>query len=396
MSMNKKTLSQIDVTGKRVLVRVDYNVPVKDGVVGDTLRITASFPTIKYLLDHGCSMVLLAHLGEPKGAPEDRFSLRPVAEKASELLGRHIEFIPDCIGKVVTERADSLQPGEIILLENVRFHQEELDNDADFGAQLAALGEIYVNDAFAVDHRKQASLVAITKYLPSVAGLLVEKEVDTILDALDSPKRPLIAIIGGSKVSSKLDVLNNLMEKVDVLMLGGAMANTFFLAAGEQIGKSFAEPELVDAARHVLAQASEHDVEVILPQEVVVSKSIEAAVDVRRVKIEDVQPDEYILDVGVEFASALKTAISQGGTIIWNGPVGLSEIPEFTNGSRSVAEVAISSGATTIIGGGDTAAFVDNAGMHDKFSWVSTGGGASLELMSGKKLPGIEALEDQS
>ncbi len=392
--MKKKTLRQIDVSGKRVVVRVDYNVPVKDGVVGDTLRITASFPTIKYLLDHGCSIVLMSHLGEPKGAPEEQYSLRPVAEKASELLGRHIEFLSDCIGREVDDRIAKMQSGEIVLLENVRFHQEELDNNADFAAKLASHGEIYVNDAFAVDHRTQSSVVAITEYLPSVGGLLVELEVDTITDALDTPKRPLVAIIGGAKVSSKLDVLNNLMEKVDVLMLGGAMANTFILAAGHSVGKSMAEPDLVDAAHEVLAAAKEHDVEVILPQEVVVSKSIEVAKNVRHVDISEVAEDDYILDIGAEFASTLKTAISQGGTIIWNGPIGLTELPEFTAGSRAIAEVAIGSGAKTIIGGGDTAAFVDNAGLHDRFSWVSTGGGASLELMSGKKLPGIEALED--
>jgi 3-phosphoglycerate kinase len=392
--MKKKTLRQIDVTGKRVLVRVDYNVPVKDGVVGDTLRITASFPTIKYLLGHGCSIVLMSHLGEPKGAPEDRYTLKPVAEKASELLGRHIEFISDCVGSEVDERIAKMHPGEIILLENVRFHQEELDNDAAFGKKLAMHGEVFVNDAFAVDHRNQASVVAVTEYLPSVAGLLVEKELETITAALDSPKRPLIAIVGGAKVSSKLDVLNNMMEKVNVLMLGGAMANTFFLAAGENIGKSLAEPDLIDAAKKVLASAKKHDVEVILPQEVVVSKSIERPEDVRRISIEEVADDDFILDVGKEFATALKTAISQGGTIIWNGPVGLTELPEFSEGSRAIAEVAIASGAQTIIGGGDTAAFVDNVGLHDRFSWVSTGGGASLELMSGKKLPGIEALMD--
>lgn len=390
--MNKRTLSQIDVTGKRVLVRVDYNVPVKDGVVGDTLRITASFPTIKYLLDNGCSIVLMSHLGEPKGAPEDQYSLRPVAEKASELLGRHIEFISDCIGNSVEDRVSNIQPGEILLLENVRFHQEELDNDAEFGAKLASYGEIFVNDAFGVDHRNHASVVAVTKYLPSVAGLLVEKEIDTITAAIDSPTRPLVAIVGGAKVSSKLDVLNNLMEKVDVLMLGGAMANTFLLAGGHSIGKSLAEPDLIEEANNVLASAKKHDVEVILPQEVVVSTSFESPENVRRVKIEDVAANEYILDVGSEFANVLKTAISQGGTVIWNGPVGLTEIPEFAEGSRAIAEVTIASGAKTVIGGGDTAAFVDNAGLHDKFSWVSTGGGASLELMSGKKLPGIEAL----
>ena len=394
--MKKKTLRQINVTGKRVLVRVDYNVPVKDGVVGDTLRITASFPTIKYLLDQGCSIVLMSHLGEPKGAPEDRYTLRPVAEKASELLGRHIEFISDCIGTVVDDRIAKLQQGEIILLENVRFHQEELDNDIDFGKKLASHGEIYVNDAFAVDHRTQSSVVAVTQFLPSVAGLLVEKEVNTITAALDSPKRPLVAIVGGAKVSSKLDVLNNMMEKVNVLMLGGAMANTFLLSAGKPIGKSLAEPDLVDAAKNVLDSAKKHDVDVILPHEVVVSKSFEQAEDVRLVKVEDVAADDYILDVGKEFATALKTAISQGGTIIWNGPVGLTELSEFSEGSRAIAEVAITSAAQTIIGGGDTAAFVDNVGLHDRFSWVSTGGGASLELMSGKKLPGIEALMDEN
>jgi phosphoglycerate kinase len=393
--MNKQTVRDIDVQGKRILVRVDYNVPVKNGVVGDTARIRASFETLNYLLERGCSLVLISHLGEPKGARDAAFSLAPVAVKAAELLGKPIEFVPDCIGPEVAAKVAALQPGQIVLLENLRFHQEELDNDPEFAKQLAAWGEIFVNDAFAVEHRKQASVVGIPKYLPAVAGFLVEKEVDTVTEALNDPKRPLVAIIGGSKVSTKIEILNNLLPKVDALFVGGAMANTFLSAEGLPVGKSLYEPDYVDTAKKLIEQARDKDIDLMIPHQLVVSKSFEKAENVRTVKAADVADDDFIMDLGPEFAEALSDELAHGGTVIWNGPVGLFEIKEFGKGSLEVAKAVADSSAKSIIGGGDTAAFVEEAGMHDKFGWVSTGGGASLELMSGKTLPGVEALRDK-
>jgi phosphoglycerate kinase len=390
--MNKLTVRDIDVKGKRVVVRVDYNVPVQNGRVGDPLRIQASFDTLNYLLEQGCSLVLLSHLGEPKGAPDPKFSLEPVAKKASELLGRPIKFAPDCVGPEVVKVAANLQPGEVMLCENVRFHQEELDNDDEFGKQLAGLGEVYVNDAFAAIHRKQASLVAITQYLPSAAGLLVEKEVDTISQALENPKRPLVAIVGGAKVSSKIEVLNNLLTKVNTILVGGAMANTFYAAQGLPVGKSLYEPDFEATAKEIVKAAQDKGVKLVLPQTVVVSKSLERPDRVRTLDVADVEDDDLIVDATPEFADQL----GRPGTVIWNGPVGVTEIAEFAKGSRQLVQSVINSGAQTIIGGGDTAAFVDQAGLADRFDWVSTGGGASLELMAGKELPGLAALPNKN
>jgi phosphoglycerate kinase len=390
--MNKLTVRDIDVKGKRVVVRVDYNVPVQNGRVGDPLRIQASFDTLNYLLEQECSLVLLSHLGEPKGAPDPKFSLEPVSKKASELLGRSIKFAPDCIGPEVVKVAANLQPGELMLCENVRFHQEELDNDDEFGQQLANLGEVYVNDAFAAVHRRQASLVAITQYLPSAAGLLVEKEVDTITQALEDPKRPLVAIVGGAKVSSKIEVLNNLLTKVNTILIGGAMANTFYAAQGLPVGKSLYEPDFEATAKEIVKAAQDKGVKLVLPQTVVVSKSLERPDRVRTLDVADVEDDDLIVDATPEFADQL----GRPGTVIWNGPVGVTEIAEFAKGSRQLAQAVINSGAQTIIGGGDTAAFVDQSGLADRFDWVSTGGGASLELMAGKELPGLAALPNKN
>ncbi len=400
--MHKKTIRDIDVKGKRILVRVDYNVPVKDGAVTDDFRIQASLPTLQYLLEQECSLVLMSHLGEPKGKPDATHSLRPVAAKASELLNRPIAFHEDCIGEAVLKAARDLRPGEVMMLENVRFHQPELDNDPGFARQLANLGDIYVNDAFAVDHRDQASVSGVAKYLPAVAGLLVEKEVEHIRGALDKPNRPLVAIIGGAKVSTKIELLNNLIPKVDVLLLGGAMANTFLLAGGREIGKSLAEPDYVNTAKQLIELAKREDTQLFLPEEVVVSKSTETPKHLRTVKVSAVEPDDYIVDVSPEFPRQLSRAVYEfldfdnKSTVIWNGPLGLTEVPEFAAGSLAMAGAIVAlPGEISVIGGGDTAGFVDEAGRHDQFSWVSTGGGASLALMAGKQLPGIEALQDK-
>ncbi len=398
--MALRTVRDIDVKGKRVLVRVDYNVPIKDGAVGDTLRIEASFETINYLLEQGCSLVLMSHLGRPDGKPDPKYSLGPVATKAGELLGREVKFAPYCIGEEAESAVRDLKPGEIILLENLRFHPEEEANDPAFARQLASLGEAYVDDAFAAIHRAHASTVGVTEHLPSATGLLVEKEIKFIRGALEAPNRPMAAIIGGAKVSTKLEVIEFLAPKVDVLVLGGAMANTFFLAQGKSVGKSLAEPDMIDAANKVLEICAKEDTQVLLPDEVVVSRSLEAAENVRTVGLDGVEEDDFIVDASPSLARRLETALSEfldfdgKATIIWNGPVGVTEVPEFAAGSRALAEVAMGTKGTSVIGGGDTAAFVDEAGLHDRFTWVSTGGGASLELMSGRTLPGLEVLEE--
>ena len=400
--MHKQTVRDIDLKGKRVLVRVDYNVPINDGVVGDTLRIEASFETIKYLLDQGCSIVLMSHLGRPDGKPDAKYSLKPVAAKATELLNHEITFVADCVGKTAKAAVQGMAAGEIILLENTRFHTEEEANDPLFAKQLAAWGEVFVDDAFAAIHRAHASTEGVTHFLPSVAGLLVAKEVENILGALEKPNRPLVAIVGGAKVSSKIEVLEFIIPKVDILMLGGAMANTFYLADGKKVGKSLVETDQVDEARRLVALAAAEDTELLLADEVVVSKSLTQPESVRTVNLDAVQDDDIIVDAAESFASKLSPSVFEfldfdhKCTVIWNGPIGVTEVPEFCAGSLALAGAIVAlPGEISIIGGGDTAAFVNNAGRHDQFTWVSTGGGASLELMSGKKLPGIEALLDK-
>jgi phosphoglycerate kinase len=400
--MNKQTVRDIDLKGKRVLVRVDYNVPVKNDVVQDAFRIEAGLETLKYLLDQGCSLVLLSHLGEPKGEPDSQYSLKPVAAKASELLGRDITFYDDCVGDDMMAAAKDLQPGQVIMGENVRFHAEELANDEAFIAKLAELGEVYVNDAFAVDHRDQASVSGVAKHLPAVAGLLVEKEVNYIQGALEKPNRPLVAVLGGAKVSTKVALLEHLIPKVDALFLTGPVANTFMLAKGQNIGKSIAEPTMIETVKHLLDIAKAENTELFLPEEVVVSKSIEEPKKVRTVRASQVEDDDYILDATPAYAKQLATAVydfldfDNKSTVVWNGPLGLTEIPEFTEGSRAMAKAILDLKGISIVGGGDTAGFVDAEGLHDKFTWVSTGGGASLELMSGKPMPGIDSLLDKA
>ena len=400
--MHKQTVRDIDVKGKRILLRVDYNVPIKDGVVGDTLRIEASFETIKYLLDQGCSIVLMSHLGRPDGKPDAKYSLQPVASKATELLGHEITFVADCVGNEVKAAVEAMTPGDIILLENTRFYAEEEANDPIFAKQLAAWGEVFVDDAFAAIHRAHASTEGVTRFLPSVAGLLVAKEVEYILGALEKPNRPLVAIVGGAKVSSKIEVLEYLIPKVDILVLGGAMANTFYLADGKQVGRSLVEPDQLDVARRLVKLAKTEDTQLLLPDEVVVSKSLTEPINVRTVTLDALEDDDIIVDAAETFAGRLNPAVFEfldfdhKCTVIWNGPIGVTEVPEFSGGSLALAGAIVAlPGEISIIGGGDTAAFIDNAGRHDQFTWVSTGGGASLELMSGKQLPGIQALLDK-
>jgi phosphoglycerate kinase len=393
--MNKQTIRDIDVTGKRILVRVDYNVPVDGGVVGDTLRIESSFPTLKYLLEKGCSLVLISHLGEPKDGPDQALSLAPVAVKAAELLGHEITFVPDCVGETAANAVANLQSGGILLLENLRFHPEETANDDVFAAELAKHGEIFVQDAFAAAHRAHASMVGVPRHLTAVSGLLLEREVSTILGALQEPARPLLAIIGGAKISSKISVIEFLLERVDGLLIGGAMANTFLAAQGHKVGKSLYEPDQMDLANEIMLKADQAKIKCFLPTDLVVTTDLKNPVDAHTVGIDEVGEADIAADIDGSSLSQIDEILSQKGTVIWNGPVGITETPEFAKGSIELANKVIASGAASIIGGGDTAAFVDAAGLHDKFNFVSTGGGASLELMAGKTLPGVEALLDK-
>lgn len=383
----KKTVKDIDLAGKRVLVRVDYNIPS----LADTARIQASLPTINYLLGQKCSVVLMSHLGRPQGK-DPQFSLKSVAIKLAELLDSPVQFANDCIGADIQKAANDLQPGQILLLENLRFHAGEEANDPGFAKQLAGLGEVFVQDAFGAIHRAHASTVGVTKFLPAVAGLLVDKEVSAITNALDNPKKPLVAIVGGAKISDKIDVLSNLLKKVDTLAIGGAMANTFLAAKDVEVGKSLYEADQVDTAKKILDQAQ---AEIILPTDVVVSESADQPVNQRTVGLAGVNPADLIVDLGPQTIQKISAAITKAGTVIWNGPVGITEVKAFADGSVVLAEALADSRAYSVLGGGDTAAFVGQAGLTDQFDWVSTGGGASLDLMAGKKLPGYEALLDR-
>ncbi|MBW3538618.1 phosphoglycerate kinase [Candidatus Parcubacteria bacterium] len=394
--MTKKTVRDIDVKGKTVLVRVDYNVPIEDGQVGDTLRLEGSFATIRYLLERDCKVVLISHLGRPEGRPNPKYSLKPVAAKAAQLLGRPVEFAGDCVGPEAQAEVERLEPGGLLLLENLRFHPEEEANDAGFARQLAGLAEVYVDDAFAAIHRAHASTVGVAQHLPAVAGLLVEREVDTIAGALERPERPLAAVIGGAKVSTKIEVLDNLIAKVDSLLIGGAMANTFLVAKGYQVGKSLYEHDHLEYVQQALASADKAGTSLLLPLDVVVTDKVDRSARGHSVNVIGVRPDDIIADVGPRTIERALKPLRLSGTVIWNGPLGISELPQFAAGSLALARGLASSRAKTIVGGGDTAAFIDAAGLHDRFDFVSTGGGASLELMAGKVLPGLAALLDRS
>jgi len=390
--MKLKTLRDLNLKHKKVLLSVDYNVPVSSGIVGDPLKIRASFDTINYLLNRDCSIILMSHLGRPEGKPDPALSLAPVAKKASEMLGRQVMFVPDCVGPEAEAAAAALQPGEMLLLENTRFHAGEDANDPEFAKELASLGEVYVDDAFANLHRAHASIVGVAELLPHAAGLLVEKEFMTISGALHHPVRPLVAVVGGAKVSTKIEVLDNLIKHVNRLMIGGAMANTFLAMQGHSVGASKHEPEFYDEAKRIMADAEARGVGVLLPKDVIVTKSIEHGPG-HLVGLDEVAKDDFIADAGPRTVAEILNPLDFHGSVIWNGPLGITEVPDFTHSSRLLADNIIESGCQAIVGGGDTAAFVDGQGLHDKFTWVSTGGGASLELMAGNELPGLKVLE---
>jgi len=397
--MNKKTIRDIQVAGKRVLVRVDFNVPLDAELhITDDTRIKAAIPTIQYLLDQGAAVILMSHLGRPKGQVVDSMRLTPVAKRLSELLGRPVQMAADCVGPEVEALAKALQPGQVLLLENLRFHKEEEKNDLDFARQLASLGEIYVNDAFGTAHRAHASTEGVTHYLPGVAGFLMEKEINFLGSALENPRRPFAAIIGGAKVSDKIAVLERLINMVDVLLIGGGMANTFLKAQGYEIGDSLFEEGKVDVARDLLTKAHQRDLKFLLPTDVVIADRFAADATSKVVAIDQVSRGWRIMDIGPETITAFSRALQDAQTIVWNGSLGVAEMPAFARGTVALIEILAErtkDGATTIIGGGDSAAVVDQVGAADQMTHVSTGGGASLELLEGRVLPGVAALQDK-
>lgn len=387
---NKQTVADVDVKGKKVLVRVDFNVPIANGEVVDDRRIRAALPTIRYLLDNGASVILMSHLGRPDGKVDAKYSLAPVGAKLSELLGRPVKMAEDSVGLKVHAIARTLEVGEVMLLENLRFHAEEEKNDPAFAKDLAGLGDLYVNDAFGAAHRAHASTVGVTSFLPSVAGFLMEKELVTLGSALEAPERPFIAIIGGGKVSSKIKVLRNLLQKVDKVLVGGGMANTFLMAMGQEMGNSLVERDQLDTAKAIMAEAGD---KLVLPvdQIIAVEPTADAPSKVNSVGTA-IASDWEVYDIGPETVKMFGQIGSEAKTIVWNGPLGYYEEPKFGAGTRGLAELLIKSSAKIIVGGGDLVASLEQAGLAEKMSFVSTGGGASLELLEGRTLPGVAAL----
>lgn len=396
--MNKKTIKDVNVEGKRVFVRCDFNVPLDaEGNITDDNRIRAALPTIKYLLDHGAKVVLASHLGRPKNGPEEKYSLKPVAKRLNELLGGKVTMANDVIGEDAQAKVAALKNGEAVLLENVRFHKEEEKNDSEFAKKLAAFADIYVNDAFGTAHRAHASTEGISHFVKtSVAGFLIEKELEIMGGALNNPKRPFVAILGGAKVSDKIGVINNLLEKVDKLLIGGAMAYTFIVAKGGKVGKSMLETDKVDLAKELLEKAAAKGVELYLPVDTVIAKEFKADAESKVCPTMEI-PDEWEgLDIGPKTAEIFADVIKSAKTVIWNGPMGVFEFPKFAVGTKAVAQaLADNPEATTIIGGGDSAAAIEQLGYADKVTHISTGGGASLEYLEGKVLPGIACLNDK-
>lgn len=390
--MNKKTVRDIDVQGKRVLVRVDFNVPLAEGKVTDDTRIRAALPTIQYLLDHGAAVILMSHLGRPKGERKPEFSLAPVAEHLSKLLGKPVTLAPDCVGPEVEAMAKALKPGDVLLLENTRFHPEESKNNPEFAKQLAALGEIFVNDAFGAAHRAHASTEGVTHYLPAVAGFLLEKELIFLGKALESPDRPFVAILGGAKISDKIGVIENLLGRCDRLLIGGGMANTFFAAQGYEMGDSLVEADSLDVARELLEKGGD---KLVLPVDLVIADAFDANANAKTVPVGNIEPGWRALDIGPETVKRFREALQGAKTVVWNGPMGVFEFPRFAQGTIAVAQAVAETGGTTIIGGGDSVAAVKQAGVDDKMTHISTGGGASLEFLEGKTLPGVAALLDR-
>lgn len=387
--MNKKTVKDIDLHGKRVLMRVDFNVPMADGKVTDDKRIRASLPTIKYALDQGASLMLMSHLGRPKGGPDPEFSLKAAAEVLAGLLGRPVQMAPDCVGAEVEKMAQALQPGEVLMLENTRFHPEEEKNDLAFAKNLAALGEVYVNDAFGSAHRAHSSTEGVAQFLPAVSGFLMEQELEYLGRAVLNPEHPYIAILGGAKISDKILVVETLLSKCDKLIIGGGMANTFLAAQGLNMQDSLVEAASVEMAKAILAKSGD---KILLPVDAVIADKFEAEAQSRVVDVNQIPAGWRMMDVGPKTLESYKRALSGARLIVWNGPVGVFEMPKFAEGTFALARLLAESGATTVIGGGDSASAVKQAGVAKQMTHVSTGGGASLEFLEGKELPGVAAL----
>jgi phosphoglycerate kinase len=394
--MTKLSIRDLDLTGKRVFIRVDFNVPIKDGSIGDDTRIRASLPTIAYALDHGATVVLASHLGRPKGGPSPQLSLRPIANRLSELLARPVTFADDCVGDAARRAVDAT-PGGVVLLENLRFHPEEEQNAPAFAKALASLADLYVDDAFGAAHRAHASVEGITHDLPrAAAGLLMEQELRYLGHALESPDRPFVAILGGAKVSDKLEVIENMLGKVDRLLVGGAMAYTFFKSRGMAVGRSLVEDDKLDAARAITADAARRGVGLELPSDHVVTDRIEEGAGSEVLDVGDARIGSRLgVDIGPVTIAAYAQIIAAARTIVWNGPMGVFEIPAFSEGTMAIARAVAAVNGTTIVGGGDSIAAIKKSGVSDRITHISTGGGASLEFLGGRALPGVAALADK-
>ncbi len=393
---NKKTIEDVEVSGKRVLARCDFNVPMKDGVITDDKRIREALPTIQYLASHGAKVILCSHMGRPKGEFNMKYSLAPVAARLTELLGKTVVLATDVIGEDAKAKAAALKDGDVMLIENVRFHKEEEKNDPAFAKELASMADIFVNDAFGTAHRAHASTAGVADYLPAVCGYLIQKEITIMGGALQNPVRPFVAILGGAKVSDKIGVINNLLEKVDTIIIGGGMAYTFFAALGNPIGTSICEEDKMDLALELLAKAKEKKVNFLLPVDNIIGREYKEDTTFMRIYSDSI-PDGWMgLDIGEKTQELYAKSIVGAGTIVWNGPMGVSEWENFASGTRAVAKAVAESGAISIIGGGDSAAAVETLGYADKMTHISTGGGASLEFLEGLSLPGIACLNDKA
>lgn len=393
--MQKKTIRDLSLANKKVFVRVDYNVPMDGGKITDDTRIRATLPTLNYLLEQNAAVILASHLGRPKGAPVPEFSLAPAAARLAELLGRPVQLAPDCVGAATTAMAAELKPGQVLLLENLRFHKEEEKNDPEFARSLAEMADIVVNDAFGVSHRAHASVEGVTKFRPTVAGFLMEKEIDFLGQAVDNPSHPYVAIIGGAKVSDKIGVISNLLQKVDTLIIGGGMANTFLAAKGYATGKSLVETDKLELARTLLADAKARGVALLLPADLVVADQFAADAQAKVVAADAIPDGWMALDIGPVTSQAFAAALADAKLIVWNGPMGVFEMDAFAKGTEAVANAVAASAAVSVVGGGDSVAAIEKVGVQSKISHISTGGGASLELLEGKLLPGIAAINDK-
>ena len=393
----KKTVKDVDVKGRRVLVRCDFNVPQKEGRITDDKRIVSALPTINYLRENGAKVILMSHLGRPKGEPKMEYTLRPVAERLSQLLETEVKFTscPTVVCDTVRDMADSLQEGQVMLLENVRFRKEETENGAGFAKELASLGEIFVQEAFGTAHRAHASTAGVADYLPAVSGFLIEKEVKFLGSAVENPQRPFVAIMGGAKVGDKIPVIENLLQKVDTLIIGGGMAYTFFKAMGLEIGTSILDEENIGLAGELLKKAESAGVKMLLPVDVVCAERFDNDAPSKVVSRDAMPADMMGLDIGPDTVELYREALREAKTIVWNGPMGVFEMPSFEKGTKAVAEILAASDAVTVIGGGDSAAATEQFGLADKMTHISTGGGASLEFLEGKVLPGIAVIEDK-